>query len=70
VAVTGKLLKQGRLDRRALTVLCVTGNGLKTADLMEYKAADLAVIEPKYSAYQAYVNSQQKEEKEHYVSAC
>ena len=70
VAVAGKLLKQGRLDRRALTVLCVTGNGLKTADLMEYKAANLAVIEPKYSAYQAYVNRQQKEEKEHYVSAC
>ncbi len=70
VAVAGKLLKQGRLDRRALTVLCVTGNGLKTADLMEYKAANLAVIEPRYWAYQAYVNSQQKEDKEHYVSAC
>ena len=51
VAVTEKLLAQGKLDREAVTVLCITGNGLKTADLVAYRTADLPVIEPKYSAY-------------------
>ena len=69
VAVARKLLEQGRLDRHALTVLCVTGNGLKTADLMGYKADNLPVIEPRYSAYQAYINDQKNEDKKNHVSA-
>ena len=51
VAVTEKLLAQGKLNREAVTVLCITGNGLKTADLLAHRTADLPVIEPKYSAY-------------------
>jgi len=51
VGVTRKLLQQGRLDPGALTVLCITGNGLKTPDVVIYKAEHLPIIAPKYSAY-------------------
>jgi threonine synthase len=51
VAVTKKLLEQGRLRRDALTVICITGNGLKTADLVAHRTENLPVIEPKYSSY-------------------
>jgi threonine synthase len=32
VAVARKLAEQGRLTREGATVLCITGNGLKTPD--------------------------------------
>jgi len=56
VSVTKKLLEQGRIDRDAVTVLCITGNGLKTPDLVACKAENLPIIEPKYSSYATCVN--------------
>ena len=61
VAVTQKLLQLGKLDPDAVTVLCITGNGFKTADLIASRAENLPVIEPKYSAY-LELNSNKLEE--------
>ena len=65
VAVTKKLLDQGRLEREALTVLCITGNGLKTADLVEHKARHLPLIEPTFSSYKKNINGTLKKEAVH-----
>ena len=51
VAVAKKLVQQGRIQKTDLTVLAITGNGLKTLE-----AVDLAppqVIEPKLAAFEA-----------------
>ncbi|UCD39007.1 MAG: threonine synthase [Fidelibacterota bacterium] len=59
VAVTQKLLKLGKLDQEAVTVICITGNGLKTADLVAHRTERLPVIEPKYSSYTTLVNQKE-----------
>ncbi len=55
VAVTMKLAAQGRLKREALTVLAITGNGLKTLDAVQLEAAP--VIEPKLAAFEAVIQT-------------
>ena len=65
VGVARKLLAAGRLDRDALTVLCITGNGLKTPNVVAHKAANLPTIEAKYSAYQALRQPLEEKGKEH-----
>ena len=60
VAVTKKLLEQGQLQRDALTVICITGNGLKTADLVAHRTEELPVIEPKYSSYTSLVTNREE----------
>jgi threonine synthase len=51
VAVAKKLVQQGRIKRTDLTVLTITGNGLKTLDALDL--APPQVIEPKLSAFEA-----------------
>lgn len=51
LSVTKKLAEQGKLDKSGVTVICITGNGLKTADLVSYRTDNLSVIEAKYSSY-------------------
>ncbi len=60
VGVTRKLVEQGKLNRDAVTVICITGNGLKTADLVKHRAAELPLIEPKYSSYSELVNNNEE----------
>jgi threonine synthase len=50
VAVAQKLIAQGRIKKTDLTVLTITGNGLKTLDAVEL--APPLVIEPKLSAFE------------------
>lgn len=50
VAVTLKLVAQGRIPRRACTVLAVTGNGLKTTEAVSL--ADPDVIEPNVQSFE------------------
>ena len=55
VAVTRKLLQQGQLDPGQETVLCVTGNGLKTLDAVQGQL-DLGVtIRPRLEEFEAQV---------------
>ena len=54
VAVTKKLIEQGRIKSDDLTVIAITGNGLKTPD-----AVDLArppMIEPKLTEFDRAVS--------------
>jgi threonine synthase len=50
IAVTRKLIQQGRIKSNDLTVLAITGNGLKTLDALDL--APPQVIEPKLAAFE------------------
>ena len=50
IAVTKKLLEQGRIKSGDLTVLAITGNGLKTLDALPLET--LQAIEPKLAAFE------------------
>jgi threonine synthase len=53
VAVTRKLAAQRRLRTDGATVICVTGNGLKTPDATSAQLDFGPVIEPRLSAFAA-----------------
>ena len=55
LAVARKLIAQGRLDRDASTVLCITGNGLKTQEALQEKLAAPLVIRPNLAEFEALV---------------
>jgi threonine synthase len=56
--VTGKLVREGRIRADETTVVCITGNGLKTTDAIaaEYPAKE--AIAPKLEAFVAYLDAQ------------
>jgi threonine synthase len=55
VGCARKLYRQGRIKPEETTVLCITGNGLKTTDVLagEYQAE--APIAPKLAEFEAYL---------------
>jgi threonine synthase len=61
VAVAQKLIQQGRIDRDGCTVLCITGNGLKTQEAVSGKVAQPVVIKPDLAAFEALVGEQSPE---------
>jgi threonine synthase len=56
--VTQKLLAQGRIQRHETTVVCITGNGLKTTDALvaEYPLSE--PIPPRLEAFEALLDRQ------------
>jgi threonine synthase len=52
VAVTQKLIEQGRISRDEEVVICITGNGLKTAEALEGKLLLPAVIRPSLATFE------------------
>jgi threonine synthase len=52
VGVTRKLVKQGRIKPDELTVICVTGNGLKTQEALAGAYEKPVVIEPHISQFE------------------
>lgn len=58
VAVARKLIEQGRIDRDGSTVLCVTGNGLKTQEALHGKIAQPVVIKPTMEEFEALVGAE------------
>jgi threonine synthase len=56
--VTKKLIAQNRLKPEETTVVCITGNGLKTTDAVaaEFPTAD--AIAPRLEAFEAYLDAQ------------
>ena len=56
LAVFKKLLEQGKIDRDGSTVLCITGNGLKTAEALHGKIAKPVVIKPSLAEFEALVS--------------
>ena len=58
VSVTEKLISQGRIKKDDLTVLCITGNGLKTQEAIGYEAQlTLPIIEPKLNAFNQLIKT-------------
>jgi threonine synthase len=53
VAVTRKLIEQGRIGRDDEVVVCITGNGLKTQDAVTALLAKPAVIKPSLEEFEA-----------------
>jgi threonine synthase len=56
--VTHKLLREGRIGSDETTVVCITGNGLKTTDaiIAEYPLTE--AIAPRLEAFEAYLDAQ------------
>mgnify|MGYP001159945624 CR=1 FL=1 len=46
VSVAEKLIKQGRIKKDELTVLSITGNGLKTREAVENSIGKISIIDP------------------------
>ncbi len=46
LAVARKLIEPGRIDRDGSTVICITGNGLKTQEALHGKVDRPVVIRP------------------------
>ncbi len=57
LAVAQKLIEQGRIDRDGSTVLCITGNGLKTQEAVQGRLAPPALIEPTLEAFDELLDS-------------
>jgi threonine synthase len=55
VAVAQKLIEQGEIDRDGSTVLCITGNGLKTLEALSGKVSQPIVIKPSLAEFEALV---------------
>jgi len=69
VAVAQKLLEQGRIDPNGSTVLCITGNGLKTQEAVFDRVARPPVIAPKLNEFEALLNGSAAESNAHLVEA-
>ncbi len=52
VGVTRKLVEQGRIKPDELTVICITGNGLKTLEALEGQYSQTAVIQPNIQSFE------------------
>lgn len=57
VAVAQKLIDAGKIDRDGSTVLCITGNGLKTQEALAGKIAKPVVIKPTLAEFEALVEA-------------
>tara|TARA_B100000686_G_C16707987_1_gene927450 strand:- start:293 stop:1531 length:1239 start_codon:yes stop_codon:yes gene_type:complete len=57
VGVTQKLVKQGRIKPDDLTVLCITGNGLKTLEALDGRFQHPAIIEPNLESFKELMSN-------------
>ena len=55
--VTQKLIEQGRIKPNETTVVCITGNGLKTTDAIAAEFPATEAIAPRLDAFEAYLAS-------------
>ena len=58
VGVAQKLIEQGRIRPDETTVLCITGNGLKTTDAIVTEFPLTEAIAPRLEAFEAYLDAQ------------
>ena len=56
--VTQKLIAQNRIKPHETTVVCITGNGLKTTDAIAAEFPDTEAIAPRLDAFEAYLETQ------------
>ena len=55
LAVTRKLIEQGKIDRDGSTVICITGNGLKTQEAVINRLAAPPVIKPNLADFESLI---------------
>ncbi len=55
VAAAQKLIAQGRISPEETTVLCITGNGLKTTDVLADRWTVEAPIAPRFADFERYL---------------
>jgi threonine synthase len=55
VGCANKLYQQGRISPDETTVLCITGNGLKTTDVLANKYETAVPIAPKFAEFEKYL---------------
>ncbi|HEY9136773.1 MAG TPA: threonine synthase [Terriglobus sp.] len=55
-AVTAKLIAQGRIAADELTVVCITGNGLKTTDCVADRFTLGRAVRPRLADFEEYIN--------------
>ncbi len=60
LAVTRKLIEQGRIARDEDIVICITGNGLKTQDAVADHLAEPAIIKPSLAEFEPLVDGVQE----------
>jgi threonine synthase len=60
--VTAKLIQQGRIRPEETTVVCVTGNGLKTTDALAADFPTADAIEPRIEAFESLLQEQFKKD--------
>jgi threonine synthase len=56
--VAQKLIQQGRIGADETTVVCITGNGLKTTDAIAAEFPVTEAIAPRLDAFEAYLDNQ------------
>ncbi len=56
--VTQKLIEQNRIKPHETTVVCITGNGLKTTDAIATEFPATEAIAPRLEAFEAYLDAQ------------
>ncbi len=56
--VTQKLILEGRISREETTVVCITGNGLKTTDALVAEFQATEAIAPRLNAFETYLDNQ------------
>ena len=56
--VTKKLIAQNRIKANETTVVCITGNGLKTTDAISAEFPATEAIAPRLDAFEAYLDAQ------------
>ena len=54
-AVTAKLYAQGRIGTDETTVVCITGNGLKTTDALAGRFVQERAVKPRLAEFDAYL---------------
>jgi threonine synthase len=59
--VAAKLIQQGRIGREETTVVCITGNGLKTTDAIAADFPASEAIQPRLEAFEALLSEQLKD---------
>ncbi len=60
-AVAARLYAHGRIQRDDLTVVCITGNGLKTTDVLQGAYDQRASIRPRLSDFEAFVEESREQ---------
>lgn len=64
LAVTKKLIEQGKLPRDEDIIICITGNGLKTQDAIASVVEKHVVIRPALEEFEPYVRAEPVERRE------